>query len=54
MAHDVSRSKEAIELAKRLYPDRARNLANDDLFMRETSPPGVTTDNPHLSYSCFD
>jgi hypothetical protein len=42
--HDISRSKEATELAKWLYPDGARNLVNDDLFMRETSPPEVTTD----------
>jgi hypothetical protein len=42
MQNFASKSREAISLAKEIFPDLAVNGQNDDLYMRETSPPDVT------------
>lgn len=41
---EAKTSREAIQLAKELYPNLTGSTANDDLLMRETSPPTVTSD----------
>lgn len=41
---EATTSREAIQLAKTLCPNLIGSTLNDDLFMRETSPPAATAD----------